>query len=420
MRRGQRTRRASRGADPTRPAHDGENGRVSDFDPTGILSDDLLARIRDRAAVHDRENTFPERGPRRADGCRLPRRSWCRQNSAARGSGWPRHPSCSSGSPAPRRRRPSRSTCTSSGPASRRCSPTAASTTCASCRRAPRRARSSPSGSARRATTSCSSAATRMPHPSPTARTRSPARRSSPRSPRCGRSWACTGSTPPRPDAPQMVYAFVPRTEEAEGRIVTRDDWDTLGMRGTQSRTTELHGCDRAGRPGRAAHRPRAEPRSDRVRHLQRLRDPARLGVHRHRPARARPRRRDRGHAAVEEDRARPTARIPTSAGASPTWRSPTTRCRPSSRRSAGTSTTLADHGARWFSLLSGVKHRAVTMAKARRRRRDPGVGRLVVLLVERAQPPVPRRARGPVPSRPTPSRRTRPSRARGSDRSES
>lgn len=39
------------------------------------------------------------------------------------------------------------------------------------------------------------------------------------------------------PDAPQMVYAFVPRT----GAVVTRDDWDTVGMRGTQSRTTELH-----------------------------------------------------------------------------------------------------------------------------------------------------------------------------------
>lgn len=38
------------------------------------------------------------------------------------------------------------------------------------------------------------------------------------------------------PDAPQMVYAFVPRTDAVE----TRDDWDTLGMRGTQSRTTVL------------------------------------------------------------------------------------------------------------------------------------------------------------------------------------
>lgn len=41
------------------------------------------------------------------------------------------------------------------------------------------------------------------------------------------------------PDAPQMVYAFVPRSDA----VVTRDDWDTVGMRGTQSRTTELHGA---------------------------------------------------------------------------------------------------------------------------------------------------------------------------------
>ncbi|MFE1664011.1 acyl-CoA dehydrogenase family protein [Microbacterium sp. P02] len=41
------------------------------------------------------------------------------------------------------------------------------------------------------------------------------------------------------PDAPQMIYAFVPRSDA----VVTRDDWDTLGMRATQSRTTELHGA---------------------------------------------------------------------------------------------------------------------------------------------------------------------------------
>lgn len=39
------------------------------------------------------------------------------------------------------------------------------------------------------------------------------------------------------PDGPQMVYAFVPRTDA----VLTREDWDTVGMRGTQSRTTELH-----------------------------------------------------------------------------------------------------------------------------------------------------------------------------------
>src|SRR5688572_3780303 len=38
----------------------GENGRVSDFDPASLLPDDLLARIRERAPMHDRENTFPD------------------------------------------------------------------------------------------------------------------------------------------------------------------------------------------------------------------------------------------------------------------------------------------------------------------------------------------------------------------------
>lgn len=41
------------------------------------------------------------------------------------------------------------------------------------------------------------------------------------------------------PDDPRLVFGFVPRSES----VVTRDDWDTLGMRGTQSRTTELHGA---------------------------------------------------------------------------------------------------------------------------------------------------------------------------------
>ncbi|QCQ16572.1 acyl-CoA dehydrogenase family protein [Microbacterium sp. RG1] len=40
-------------------------------------------------------------------------------------------------------------------------------------------------------------------------------------------------------DAPKLVYGFVPRSDA----VRTRDDWDTVGMRGTQSRTTELHGA---------------------------------------------------------------------------------------------------------------------------------------------------------------------------------
>lgn len=41
------------------------------------------------------------------------------------------------------------------------------------------------------------------------------------------------------PDAPQLVFAFIERT----AAVVTSDDWDTLGMRGTQSRTTRLNGA---------------------------------------------------------------------------------------------------------------------------------------------------------------------------------
>jgi alkylation response protein AidB-like acyl-CoA dehydrogenase len=40
-------------------------------------------------------------------------------------------------------------------------------------------------------------------------------------------------------DAPKLVFAFIERTDA----VTTSDDWDTLGMRGTQSRTTRLDGA---------------------------------------------------------------------------------------------------------------------------------------------------------------------------------
>ncbi|MEN0071166.1 MAG: acyl-CoA dehydrogenase family protein [Propionicimonas sp.] len=43
------------------------------------------------------------------------------------------------------------------------------------------------------------------------------------------------------PDAPKIVYALVDRADAGD-TVVTRDDWDTLGMRATQSRTTVLQG----------------------------------------------------------------------------------------------------------------------------------------------------------------------------------
>lgn len=43
------------------------------------------------------------------------------------------------------------------------------------------------------------------------------------------------------PDAPKIVYAVVDRAAAGD-TVVTADDWDTLGMRATQSRTTVLEG----------------------------------------------------------------------------------------------------------------------------------------------------------------------------------
>lgn len=41
------------------------------------------------------------------------------------------------------------------------------------------------------------------------------------------------------PDAPKLVFAFIDRTDA----VTTSDDWDTLGMRATQSRTTRIDGA---------------------------------------------------------------------------------------------------------------------------------------------------------------------------------
>ena len=43
------------------------------------------------------------------------------------------------------------------------------------------------------------------------------------------------------PDAPKIVYALVDRATAGD-TVVTKDDWDTVGMRATQSRTTVLQG----------------------------------------------------------------------------------------------------------------------------------------------------------------------------------
>ena len=165
------------------------------------------------------------------------------------------------------------------------------------------------------------------------------------------------------PDGPKMVYAFVPRSEEDGGRVVTRDDWDTLGMRGTQSRTTELRGAvapaDRVARridPG-----PNPDPlvfgifsvfeillASVYTGIARRALDLAVTAAHRLTSKRT-------GTAYSQDpDIRRRIAGMALAYDALPPQLE--SLCRDVDH--------LVDHGARWFSLLAGLKHRAVTSAK--------------------------------------------------------
>lgn len=166
------------------------------------------------------------------------------------------------------------------------------------------------------------------------------------------------------PDAPKMVYAFVPRSEVADGRITIRDDWDTLGMRGTQSRTTELHGAlapaDRVARtldPG-----PNPDPI---VFGIFSVFEVLIASVY-------------TGIARRALDVAVATAKVRTSKKTGKTYsQDPDIRWRiadmamaydalPAQLQAlADDIDARADHGALWFAKLSGIKHRAVTMAKA-------------------------------------------------------
>lgn len=165
------------------------------------------------------------------------------------------------------------------------------------------------------------------------------------------------------PDAPKMVYAFVPRSEEAAGRILTRDDWDTLGMRGTQSRTTELHGA--VAPAERIVRRIDPGPNPDPLVFgifavFEILLASVYTGIAR--------RALDLAVEAAGRRTSKKTGK--------PYSQDPDIR-----RRIAGMALAydalppqldalardvdgLADHGGRWFSLLAGIKHRAVVAAK--------------------------------------------------------
>ena len=316
--------------------------------PETLLHDDLLERFRERASRYDRENAFfdedlaelREAGYLTAlvpGGARRTRLESRRRGARAR---------C--GSPARRPRRRSRSTCTSCGPGSRRCSATGATTRSSSCSASRPRARSSASASARRATTSCCSARARPPNRSPTAAIATPGRKIftslSPAWTRLGTMGLDTASA----DGPKIVYGFIDR-EDPDVRIL--DDWDTMGMRASQSRTTVLDGAFAA--PDRIVRRLDPGPNADPLifgifASFELL---LAVGVRRHRRSRARPRGRGGAPAHLDEDRRRARSRrIPTSAGASPMPRSRRTRSNRSSSPSRATSTrssTTAPSGSR-------------------------------------------------------------------------
>jgi len=162
------------------------------------------------------------------------------------------------------------------------------------------------------------------------------------------------------PDAPKLVYAFVPRTEQ----VVIRDDWDTLGMRATQSRTTELH---RVVAPAdRVVRRVDPGPNPDPIVFgifsvFELLLASVYTGIARRAldvavetVGRRRSKRSGKAYSQDPDIRWR-IADMALAYDALP----------PQLAALCRDVDTLADHGARWFSLLAGVKHRAVTTAKA-------------------------------------------------------
>ena len=161
------------------------------------------------------------------------------------------------------------------------------------------------------------------------------------------------------PDAPQMVYAFVERDE----RVVTRDDWNTLGMRGTQSRTTELHGAvapaDRVVR--RVAPGPTPDPIVFGIFSVfELLLASVYTGIAR--------RALELAVATAQKRTSKKTGRA-YSQDPDIRWRIAEMALAydalpPQIAALCRDVDEQTDHGARWFSLLSGVKHRATATAK--------------------------------------------------------
>lgn len=161
------------------------------------------------------------------------------------------------------------------------------------------------------------------------------------------------------PDHPALVFAFVERVPA----IITRDDWDTLGMRGTQSRTTELHGAIAPAE--RIVRRVPIDGPPDALQFaifaaFEVLVASVYTGLAR--------RALELASGAVARRTSKKTS--------APRSEDPLVRARIGDMAISYDALTLqlsaltrdvdelADHGARWFGLLSGMKHRAVTTAQ--------------------------------------------------------
>lgn len=160
-------------------------------------------------------------------------------------------------------------------------------------------------------------------------------------------------------DAPKLVFAFVDRTDA----VVTGDDWDTLGMRGTQSRTTRLNGA--IATPDQVVRRIDPGPNPDPIVFgIFSVFEILLASVY-------------TGIARRALDLAVTTAQSRRSKKSGTTYsQDPDIRWRiadmalaydalpPQISVLARDVDEQVANGARWFTLLSGVKHRAVTMAK--------------------------------------------------------
>lgn len=161
-------------------------------------------------------------------------------------------------------------------------------------------------------------------------------------------------------DAPKMVFAFVDRTDA----VRTRDDWDTVGMRGTQSRTTELRGAIAS--PDRVVRRLSPGPNPDPLVFgifsvFELLLASVYTGIAR--------RALDVAVVAAQSRTSKKTG-LAYSQDPDIRWRIAEMALTydgmlPQLEAIARDIDERADHGGLWFAKLSGLKHRAVTSAKA-------------------------------------------------------